>query len=59
VIGYKPSNRRERYGHVTPGTVKSFDSDKVQRTLKAVLASFAFLRWRTLKGISLNRVRST
>ena len=27
-----------------PGKVKSFDSDQVQRALKAVLASFAFLR---------------
>jgi hypothetical protein len=27
-----------------PGTVKSFDSDEVQRALKAVVASFTFLR---------------
>jgi len=30
-------------GDYTPGTVKSFDTEKVRRTLKAVLASFRFL----------------
>jgi hypothetical protein len=31
-------------GNFDPGTVKIFDSEKVERTLKAVLASFRFLR---------------
>lgn len=31
-------------GNYTPGTVKSFDAEKVQRTLKTVLTSFRFLR---------------
>ena len=31
-------------GNYTSGTVKSFDTEKVQRTLKAVLASFRFVR---------------
>jgi len=31
-------------GNYAPGTVKSFDSEKVHRTLKTVLGSFKFLR---------------
>jgi hypothetical protein len=31
-------------GNYDPGTVKNFDSERVSRALKAVLASFKFLR---------------